>query len=351
MKISYIRFSKKKPERMLMKHLRDDNQNKWKHEKRFHENFKENNFDNNRNNFNKINYKTIRDNKRENEKNFSNSINYRIKNINESLKSLFQNNRKNKNQTYRVSFGVNKNRVALVAVSLMLVTASYMNYLNRTKLKIAELGDATFVSANAIIGDKETQNEVKENKVENNTQDNKKENSTENIVETASTTSEATNNKENKVNAEENKTQVASSNENNSNSQENIVTKEVSSEAEIESKNYFTKLRLDREKTYSQMIDNYNQILEKNNVSDEQKNVAVDGIKQINDTINSITTIENLLRGKGFADVVVLVNDNNTNVIVKSNEELKPEQIAQIEDIVSRELNLEIEKIHIINRH
>lgn len=345
MKISYIRFSKKKPEKMLMKHLRDENQNKLKHEKSYKDNFA--NFYGKKSNLNKAEDKKIAKHSK-----INNNKSTQIESLKANLKKLWQDNLlKNRNQTYRVRFNVNKNRVALVAVSLMLVTASYMNYLNRTKLKIAELGDATFVSANAIIGDKETQNEVKENKVENNTQDNKKENSTENIVETASTTSEATNNKENKVNAEENKTQVASSNENNSNSQENIVTKEVSSEAEIESKNYFTKLRLDREKTYSQMIDNYNQILEKNNVSDEQKNVAVDGIKQINDTINSITTIENLLRGKGFADVVVLVNDNNTNVIVKSNEELKPEQIAQIEDIVSRELNLEIEKIHIINRH
>ena len=45
--------------------------------------------------------------------------------------------------------------------------------------------------------------------------------------------------------------------------------------------------------------------------------------------------------------MVVLLNNNSTNVIVKSDDELKKEQVAQIENIVSRELNIEIEKIHI----
>ena len=49
----------------------------------------------------------------------------------------------------------NKNRVALVAISLMLVTASYWNYLNKTKFKIAQLGDATFVNSNAVVGENE----------------------------------------------------------------------------------------------------------------------------------------------------------------------------------------------------
>ena len=98
---------------------------------------------------------------------------------------------------------------------------------------------------------------------------------------------------------------------------------------------------------FSQMLDNYKSILENSSIADEQKKVASDEIKNINNNQNSITTIENLLKGKGFQDVVVLLNDNSTNVIVKSDSELKKEQVAQIENIVSRELNIEIEKIHI----
>ena len=49
----------------------------------------------------------------------------------------------------------NKNRVALVAIFLMLVTASYWNYLNKNEIEIAQLGDATlFVNSNAVTNEK-----------------------------------------------------------------------------------------------------------------------------------------------------------------------------------------------------
>lgn len=328
MKISYIRFSKKKPEKMLMKHLRDENQNKLKHEKSYKDNFT--NFYSKKGNLNNVKNEKIAKHSK-----INNNKSKNLESLRANFKNLFQDNwLKNKNQTYRVRFNVNKNRVALVAVSLMLVTASYMNYLNRTKLKIAELGDATFVSANAIISN--TKNNKTE-EVSNNESGEQNEENTNTVKDT--------NEKEN-INA----TQTNSAEKNkapNSNIQEKEKSKEVSSEAEIESKNYFTKLRLDREKTFSQMLDNYNAILDKGSISEEQKNVAAEGIKQINNSKNSITTIENLLKGKGFEDVVVLINENSTNVIVKSSEELNPKQVAQIENIVSRELNLDIEKIHI----
>lgn len=187
---------------------------------------------------------------------------------------------------------LNKNRVALVAISLMLVTASYWNYLNKSKLKIAQLGDATFVNSNA----------VERGNVEGD------ETNAEESTETSAQASKETSN----VNS-----------------------------------NYFTKLKIDREKMFSQMIDTYKSIMEDPNIGDEQKKDASNEIKIINKNQNSITTIENLLNGKGFEDAVVLINDNSINVIIKAENELKREQVAQIENIVSRELNIEIEKIHI----
>ena len=209
----------------------------------------------------------------------------------------------------------NKNRVALVAISLMLVTASYWNYLNKTKLKIAQLGDATFVNSNAVVGE----NEESEN-------GESKEVATQDVTqqETAA---------QNEISQQENGT--------NATSQQKTGSKNVTAQQEVansadekEKSNYFTKIKLDREKMFSQMIDNYKSILENSSIADEQKKVASDEIKNINNNQNSITTIENLLKGKGFKDVVVLINDNSTNVIVKSDSELKKEQVAQIESII-----------------
>ena len=244
----------------------------------------------------------------------------------------------------------NKNRVALVAISLMLVTASYWNYLNKTKLKIAQLGDATFVNSNAVVGE----NEESEN-------GESKEVATQDVTQQDTAAQNEISQQENGTNAtSQQKTgskDVTSKQETETQeviSQQNAGSKDVTAQQEVansadekEKSNYFTKIKLDREKMFSQMLDNYKSILENSSIADEQKKVASDEIKNINNNQNSITTIENLLKGKGFKDVVVLINDNSTNVIVKSDSELKKEQVAQIENIVSRELNIEIEKIHI----
>ena len=244
----------------------------------------------------------------------------------------------------------NKNRVALVAISLMLVTASYWNYLNKTKLKIAQLGDATFVNSNAVVGENEESENGESKEVA--TQDvTQQETATQNEISqqengTNATSQQKTGSKDVTLKQETETQEVIS--------QQKAGSKDVTAQQEVansadekEKSNYFTKIKLDREKMFSQMIDNYKSILENSSIADEQKKVASDEIKNINNNQNSITTIENLLKGKGFKDVVVLINDNSTNVIVKSDDELKKEQVAQIENIVSRELNIEIEKIHI----
>ena len=55
---------------------------------------------------------------------------------------------------------------------------------------------------------------------------------------------------------------------------------------------------------------------------------------------------ENLIKNKEVEDVIIFVNDQSISVIVKA-EELTAEQIAQIQNIVARELKAEIDNIHI----
>ena len=58
---------------------------------------------------------------------------------------------------------------------------------------------------------------------------------------------------------------------------------------------------------------------------------------------------ENLIKNKGFQDLIIFINGDSINIIVKA-KELKEEQIAQIQNIISRELKGEIENIHISNK-
>ena len=55
---------------------------------------------------------------------------------------------------------------------------------------------------------------------------------------------------------------------------------------------------------------------------------------------------ENLIGTKGFQNNVIFVNGNSITVIVGATE-LKQEEVAQIQNIIAREMQANIENIHI----
>lgn len=132
----------------------------------------------------------------------------------------------------------------------------------------------------------------------------------------------------------------------------NVASIETSANADTQTKtqdDYFATSRLGRDTMYSQMIESYQNLLDNQNVSEEQKTVATQEITKINNTQNSIMICENLIKTKGVDDVVIFVNDKSINVIVKA-EKLEPDTIAQIQNIIAREMNAEIDNIHISNK-
>lgn len=198
-----------------------------------------------------------------------------------------------------------KNQVIISVIALMLIAAGYMNYTANSQKELqvqaglldteqyADLGDATLVSANI-------------------------QGNSENIV----------------------------SNESSSGIIEN--TQETSSSVSA-SDRYFTESRLTRDNMYSQMIESYQNILNNTQISEEQKTISQNEIVKINETKNAIMIAENLIKNKGFDDIIIFVNGDSINVIVKT-ENLNSEQIAQIQNIIQRELKSDIENIHISSK-
>ena len=132
----------------------------------------------------------------------------------------------------------------------------------------------------------------------------------------------------------------------------NIITKETSAEVNEQEDNkddYFASSRLGRNTMYSQMIESYQNLLDNSNVGEEQKTVATQEITKINNIQNSIMICENLIKTKGIEDVVIFVNDKSISVIVKA-DKLENDTIAQIQNIIAREMDAEIENIHISNK-
>ena len=129
----------------------------------------------------------------------------------------------------------------------------------------------------------------------------------------------------------------------------NEVSVATSSSSSSRTDDYFASSRLGRDTMYSQMIESYQNLLDNQNVSEEQKTVATQEITEINNTQNSIMICENLIKTKGISDVVIFVNDKSINVIVKA-DTLEQDTIAQMQNIIAREMNAEIENIHISNK-
>ena len=209
-----------------------------------------------------------------------------------------------------------KNQVIIYVIALMLVTAGYLNYTTNTAeqvsaqtamemeanddMQIADIGDATLVSSNDVVM----------NSIDTNTTN------TENtsMVDTNTTT--------------------------------NTSNTSTETNATIASDEYFTKSKLERDTMYSQMIESYENVLNSSNSLETQKQSATEEIKKINDTKNSIMICENLISTKGFTNNIIFVNGDSISVIIGV-EELKQEEVAQIQNIISRELSAEIENIHI----
>ena len=225
-----------------------------------------------------------------------------------------------------------KNQIIISVIAIMLIAAGYMNYTSNEKLaletavltdseKYAGIGDATLVSANV---------------ADNNDQVNNDE--TQNIIDDSAKN-------------EEKKDEIKS-NDQNTESKENIVQNEINTSTtvtETSGDQYFAELRLERDKMYSQMLESYQKILSNNQISETQKEISENEIKKINDTRNAIMIAENLIKNQGFQDLIIFINGDSISIIVKA-KELKEEQIAQIQNIISRELKGEIENIHISNK-
>ena len=229
-----------------------------------------------------------------------------------------------------------KNQIVIIVIAVMLITAGYLNYqsgdskdlLATSNLmdseEVAEIGDAKLVNSNSIT-EQNSKNADLEKEKNNSNEDTK---FTSELVENENDTDKnVKNNNESK------------------NTKENNDAKETSAKAES-GDSYFATSRLARDTMYSQMIESYEKILENQSISSEQKGITQTEIKKINDLKNSIMITENLIKTKGFSDVIIFVNDTSVNAIIKA-DSLKQEETAQLQNIITRELKVDIDNVHI----
>ena len=112
---------------------------------------------------------------------------------------------------------------------------------------------------------------------------------------------------------------------------------------------YFQESKLSRDTMYSQTLETYQKMLDNSNVSEEQKAIVTQEITKLNQEKNAIMICENVLSTKGFNKCVIFVNVDSISVVV-GKEKIETDEIAQIQNIVSREMNAKVENIHIMTK-
>ncbi len=110
---------------------------------------------------------------------------------------------------------------------------------------------------------------------------------------------------------------------------------------------YFSEARLTRQKARDQSVELLEKVLDDAKQSDAAKKEAVTQAGAIAQNTLKESSIENLIKAKGYSDCVVSLENGGCNVVVKT--KASPQEDAvQIKDIVSDQAGLTFDKIKIV---
>lgn len=118
-------------------------------------------------------------------------------------------------------------------------------------------------------------------------------------------------------------------------------------EAEPEQETFFVEAKLSRQKARDEAVDTLAVMLQDASLSTEQRTELTERATGLANSIEVEGKIENLIKAKGFVDVMVYYDTERADVILKTSG-LAPEEAAQIKDIILKETVIQPENISIV---
>ena len=116
-----------------------------------------------------------------------------------------------------------------------------------------------------------------------------------------------------------------------------------------DSDRYFSAASLNREKSRDEALQTLQVVVDSAEEHPETRDRALSEILEIATSIEIETTVEEMIKAKGFEDCVAIISGDNINVIVKS-DGLLTSEVAQITDIVKSETGFGPENIRIVEK-
>ncbi len=222
---------------------------------------------------------------------------------------------------------VKKNQIMITALAIMIAVAGYLNFAGSkiTEEEIMTAGSGTVMSEDGADSDVAALFEISDEDMEQ--------------ADIQSMDSDVVLNESNYL--DENMEEIMAENmtgEMAQNTENQLSDGETPGEAVFTSAASLDTLsgaRLLKEQTRARNKETLLEIINNVNISEEQKQEAVDNMIAITDVAEKETAAEILLESKGFDDVVVSITDSTVDVVVNASE-LSEAQRAQIEDIIVR---------------
>lgn len=115
------------------------------------------------------------------------------------------------------------------------------------------------------------------------------------------------------------------------------------------SKDFFNEHRLEREKQRSMQLELLRELINNNNTSSELRQEAQQAWLALTATMERELAVEKLVIGKGFADALLLLNDDVAHLLVKT-DGLNQAQAIQIIELVASTLKLDVNNVRVIER-
>lgn len=119
--------------------------------------------------------------------------------------------------------------------------------------------------------------------------------------------------------------------------------------ASKQANDFFTQTKMEKQVTRSKDVEAMKQITEDINAAKDVKSKAYEKMMKIVDSAEKEMRIESLIKEKGYNEAIALFGDDGSIDVIVEVPTLTSAQTAQISDIVSRQANLSIDKIHIKN--
>ncbi len=136
-----------------------------------------------------------------------------------------------------------------------------------------------------------------------------------------------------------------------SNNMDSVESKDegntISDASPVSSSSFFRDFRFERESTRKEEVEYIREIVNNPKSDPEMKKEAQAQLLDITKNMEKELGIEALIKAKGFQDALVILHENSVSVIIDK-QDLKPEEVAQILDIVKRESGEKPENIKII---